>query len=30
MKDVLPQLGAISLIAVVLNSLAVWNYRKTS
>ncbi|HZX73604.1 MAG TPA: ABC transporter permease [Cyclobacteriaceae bacterium] len=30
MKDVLPQLGAISLIALVLNSLAVWNYRKTS
>jgi ABC-2 type transport system permease protein len=29
-RDILPQLGAISLIAVVLNSLAVWNYRKTS
>ena len=29
-RDILPQLGAISLIALVLNSLAVWNYRKTS
>ncbi|MFI5134884.1 MAG: ABC transporter permease [Chitinophagales bacterium] len=29
-SDILPQLGAISLIAVALNSLAVWNYRKTS
>jgi ABC-2 type transport system permease protein len=29
-RDVLPQLGAISLMAVVLNSLAIWNYRKTT
>ena len=29
-RYILPQLGAISLIALVLNSLAVWNYRKTS
>jgi ABC-2 type transport system permease protein len=29
-RDILPQFGAISLIALVLNSLAVWNYRKTS
>jgi len=27
---VLPQLGIIAIFGVVLNSLAVWNYRKTS
>ncbi len=29
-RDVLPQLGGISAMALVLNSLAVWNYRKTA
>lgn len=30
LRDVLPHLGIIAIFAVVLNSLAVWNYRKTS
>ncbi len=30
LKDILPQLGIIGLMAIVLNSLAIFNYRKTS
>lgn len=29
-KDVLPQFGVVTLFAVVLNSWAIWNYKKTS
>lgn len=29
-KDVMPQFGIVTLFAVVLNSWAVWNYKKTS
>jgi len=29
-KDILPQLGAIALMAVILNGWAVLNYKKTS